>query len=77
MKALIKKIDFISNYCIPEENQLTADMVLYELPNIGQTKGYFKAMKNTFITEAEDGKMLWIYRWNGSEEAFVQKIFKL
>ena len=51
-------IDFTSIIVYQGENQLTADMVLYELPNIGQTKGYFKAMKNTFITEAEDGKML-------------------
>ena len=67
-------IDFTSIIVYQGENQLTADMVLYELPNIGQTKGYFKVMKNIFITEAEDGKMLWIYRWNGSEE-FLSKRF--
>ena len=49
---------FYIEYGIPSENQLglAADMIRYELPNLGQTKGFYNESTNTFVPALSDGK---------------------
>ena len=64
---------FYIEYGVPENNQLglVADMVRYELPNLGQTKGHFNNGRNTFVTAAEDGKCYDNEDGSGSERVCV------
>lgn len=72
---------FYIEYGVPADNTagLTPDMIRYELPNLGETKGHYNLATNTYVPAYSDGKCYENADGTGAEVAncLVAKDFQI